>query len=133
MSAWVQLGVAPAAWATYLVLLLARADGQPLATTPYADLVLWTLGGAGAATLVTAALLRRRQDPADTRDREIDGRAEAIGNALVVIGALAALGLALADVPTFWIANTLYLAFVLAAVLGALARIGLYRGGVPGW
>lgn len=133
-NAWIQLVVVPATWIAYAVALAVRADGGALSAAPYVDLVLWTIGG-GLAVAVTAALLVRgrvREKP-DTRDREIEGRANAVGGSLVVIGALTALGLALADVPSFWIANTLYLTFVLAGVLGAMAQIGLYRVGVPQW
>jgi hypothetical protein len=38
--------------------------------------------------------------------------------------------MALAEVDHFWIANALYLAFVLGAVSGAVARIWAYRRGV---
>ncbi|WP_277208063.1 hypothetical protein [Isoptericola croceus] len=133
-TAAVLLGVAPAAWITYLALLVMRADGAPLSTTGYVDLVLWTIGGGIVVAVATTLVVHTRdRQAADARDREIEGRADAMGNAIVVLGALVALALALADTPSFWIANALYLTFVLAGVLSAAARLGFYRVGVPGW
>ena len=37
-------------------------------------------------------------------------------------------GLAMLRVDTFWIANAIYLCFVLSALLGSIAKIGFYRG-----
>ena len=37
------------------------------------------------------------------------------------------------EVDWFWIANALYLGFVLSALLGSVTKIGLYRRGLPPW
>jgi hypothetical protein len=50
-----------------------------------------------------------------------------------VIGAVAGLLLALTEGAYFWIANAIYLGFVLSAVFGSFAKIMLYRKGVPAW
>ena len=52
---------------------------------------------------------------------------------LWTIGGVASLMLAILEVDHFWIANTVYLTFVLSAVLGAVAKIAFYRGGLPTW
>ena len=41
------------------------------------------------------------------------------------------MGLAMLEVAYFWIANAVYLAFFLSAVLGSVARIVAYRRGLP--
>jgi hypothetical protein len=56
-----------------------------------------------------------------------------MGQAFVVIGALGALVLALFDVDGFWIANVIYLCFVLSAILSSIAKIVAYRSGMPRW
>jgi uncharacterized membrane protein len=133
-SAWIMLVLAIASWTTYLVLLIRRADGGSLASTPYEDLVLWTIGGSIVASFVLHAIAQvYTSEKPDQRDREIEGRSDRIGTAFLVVGGLAALALAMTEQPHFWIANALYLAFVLTAVLSSIARIGFYRGGVPGW
>lgn len=44
-------------------------------------------------------------------------------------GAIIAMALAMAEVDYFWIANVVYLAFVLAAVVSSVTRIFAYRRG----
>jgi hypothetical protein len=39
----------------------------------------------------------------------------------------------MAEVPHFWIANAVYLAFTLSAILGSVARIFAYRRGFQPW
>lgn len=69
----------------------------------------------------------------DQRDREIYRFGEYAGQSFVVIGGIAALLMAMAEVPHFWIANVIYLAFVLSAMLGSVAKIVAYRKGFQPW
>jgi hypothetical protein len=41
--------------------------------------------------------------------------------------------MALAEWDWFWIANVIYLCFVLSAVLGSVAKIIMYRKSMPQW
>jgi hypothetical protein len=41
--------------------------------------------------------------------------------------------MALAEWDPFWIANVIYLCFVLSAVLGSVTRVIVYRGSMPQW
>lgn len=65
----------------------------------------------------------------DDRDREIDRIATVRTVLVLVAGALAALGMALAEWPHFWIANVIYLGFVLQAVSSAIVKLVVYRRG----
>ena len=131
--AWIMLVVAVGAYAVYLVVVLGRAGDAPLADVPYVPAMLWTIGGAIAAAIVLdiAAGINTHEDArlADQRDKEIGRFGEYAGQSFVVIGAVAALLLALAEVDHFWIANAIYLAFVLSAVLSSVTRIAGYRWG----
>ena len=69
----------------------------------------------------------------DIRDKEIDRLGERVGSSFVVIGALGALVLAMFDADGFWIANTVYLCFVLSAVVSSITKLVAYRRGVPRW
>lgn len=51
----------------------------------------------------------------------------------MVVGGALAMFLAMFRLDHFWIANTIYLAFTLSAVLGSVARIVGYRRGFPAW
>lgn len=132
--------VATTAYVTYLTLILGGGATLPLAPADYGWHVLWSILGAIVVAVVAeiglAMLDGVRGDKAgrrDERDRRIHQLGEYTGQAFVVIGALAAMILAILEVEGFWIANAVYLAFVLSAVLGSLTKIAFYRGGLPTW
>ena len=135
--AWIRLVVAVIAYAVYVVTVLSRADGGPLPDVPYAAAMLWTIGGAiGAAILAEigmAIVNPRASRVIDVRDKEIGRLGDYTGQAFVIIGAVAAMLMALAEWDGFWIANVIYLFFVLSAVVGDVAKIILYRRSVPEW
>lgn len=131
---WVTGLVAVGGYAVYIALLLARA-GRDLAATPYVDLMLWTIGGAIVAGILGGIVIGigTRNHAKDARDREIYQRGEQVGMSLVVVGALAAIMLSWWEADHFWIANALYLAFVLSGILSFVAKIVMYRRGTPAW
>ncbi|MFJ8041804.1 hypothetical protein ACIRBX_15035 [Kitasatospora sp. NPDC096147] len=135
--AWIAGVVALLGYGGYLVALLVGGDGRSLAERPYAAALLWSIGAAVVVTVllsVAAAAIRPEEGAAkDLRDRQIHRFGEHVGQSFVVIGAVAALLLALAEAAPFWIANAVYLAFVLSAVLGAMAKVAAYRRGLPQW
>jgi hypothetical protein len=135
--AWIMVVVSVCAYAVYLVLILGRAGDVPLAEVSYVAPLLWSIGGAIAAAIVltVAAGIATREGgrQKDERDREINRLGEYIGQSFVVIGAVAALLMSLAELRHFWIANAIYLAFALSAVLGSVAKIFAYRRGFQSW
>lgn len=50
-----------------------------------------------------------------------------------MIGGVVALLMAMAEVQHFWIANVIYLTFVLSAILGSVAKVVAYRRGFQPW
>lgn len=134
-NAWI-LGIAAVvSYAVYLVLVLGRAGGRPLTEVPYVAALLWTVGTSIVATIVLSIVVAivSKDGAKDQRDVEIGRLGEHVGHSFVVIGAVAALLLAMAEAPHFWIANVIYLAFVLSAVLGSITRISAYRRGFQPW
>ncbi|MEV4483772.1 hypothetical protein AB0K04_26715 [Micromonospora coxensis] len=135
--AWIMAVVAVVAYACYVAVVVGRADDVPLADVPYAAALLWTVGGAIVAAIVLHIVVSivspEGANQADQRDREIHRVGEHIGQSFVVVGAVAALGMALARWDHFWIANVVYLGFVLSAVVGSAARIVAYRRGFQTW
>jgi hypothetical protein len=135
--AWIMLVVGGVAYAVYVIALLGRADGRWLADVPYAASLLWTVGAAIVVSIVADIAVGIVRGPAsrakDERDRAIYRLGEASGQAFVVIGAVAAMLMAMAGWDRFWIANVIYLCFVLSAVIGSTARIVVYRRGLPRW
>ncbi|MCI0159016.1 hypothetical protein KNO15_20120 [Leifsonia shinshuensis] len=129
--AWAYLVVAVLGYAVYLILLGVNGPGA------YIPLLIGTVVGAIVANILARIGISianpREADKRDQRDREIKVFGERVGQAFVVIGALAALVLALFEAPWFWIANAVYLAFVLSAVVGSIATLVAYRKGLPAW
>lgn len=137
-SAWLFGTIAVAGYTTYLAILFSIAAGGPLEDAPYEPVLIATVVGAIVAGIVLNIVLGiivgtlggRGAARVDVRDQEISQLGERVGNAPLVLAALGALVLALVDADGFWIANALYLGFVLSAVLGTVARLAVYRGGM---
>jgi hypothetical protein len=136
-NAWIMLCVTVAAYATYITVLLGRVGNGRLAQTPYSRLMLFTILGAIVASIVINILVSivtdRGDSRKDQRDREIYRSAEYIGQAFIVMGGVAALIMAMRRYDYFWIANVLYLGFVLSAVLSSITKVVMYRRGLPSW
>ncbi|TDB81954.1 hypothetical protein [Micromonospora sp. KC721] len=135
--AWIMLVVSVVAYVSYAVVVLGRVDGGPLSAVPYAGALLWTVGGAIVANIAVEIAMGianpRASRVKDVRDKEIGRIGEHVGQSFVVIGAVSAMLMALAEWDWFWIANVVYLCFVLSAVVGALTKVIAYRKGVPQW
>ncbi|PZG41738.1 hypothetical protein C1I98_20875 [Spongiactinospora gelatinilytica] len=65
----------------------------------------------------------------DERDKSIDQYGKRAGYGVLAIGAVAALALTLARFEHFWIANALYLGFVLDGLTTSVVKIVAYRRG----
>ncbi|MFC0435927.1 hypothetical protein [Kutzneria buriramensis] len=134
--AWIMLVVSVAAYAAYAVLVLSRSGPGPLTAAPYAATLLWITGGSIVATIVlniAVSIASPRDSKRDQRDREIGRFGDRIGQSFVVVGGVLAMFLAIFRLDQFWIANAIYLAFTLSAVLGSVARIVGYRRGFQTW
>jgi hypothetical protein len=135
--AWIRLVVAVLGYTTYAVIIMARPGDGSLADAAYAGALLWTVGAAiGASILAEIAMGVAAPDASrvsDQRDREIGRLGDRVGQSFVVIGAVAAMLMAMAGWDNFWIANVIYLCFTLSAVLGGIAKVIAYRKGVPQW
>ncbi|MFC6084707.1 hypothetical protein [Sphaerisporangium aureirubrum] len=139
--AWIRLVVSVVGYAVYVVLVVGRMDGRPVGEVAYAGTLLWTVGGAiGGAILadivvgiVVGIVNPRGSQVTDDRDREIGRLGERVGQSFVVIGAVGGMLMAMAGWERFWIANVIYLCFVLSAVLGGVTKVVVYRRSVPRW
>jgi len=121
------------AYVSYVVVVLGHAAGAPLAEVAYAKTLLWSIGGAIVANIAAAMIFSNGSGKKDQRDREINRFGEYIGSSVLVIGAVSALAMAMLEWPYFWIANVIYLAFVLSALLSSTAKIFAYRKGFHPW
>jgi hypothetical protein len=124
-------------YSVYLAIVLALAGSTPLTEVSYVAPLLWTVGSSIAASIALHAVMGisspRDAGKKDQRDKEIYRFGEYIGQSFVVIGGVAALLMAMAELDHFWIANVIYLTFVLSAILGSVAKIVAYRRGFQPW
>jgi hypothetical protein len=136
-NAWVFGFIAPIGYLVYVVLVLTQPGDRPLEDANYVAPMLGTILGAIVvgilSGIVVGAFSGKDAGKSDQRDKQINRFGEYIGSAFLVIGALGALVLAWFEAPHFWIANALYLAFVLQAILSSIAKLVAYRRGLHAW
>ena len=131
-TVWIRGIVAVVAYAAYLIIVIPQLGGTPLSDVPYVAPFLWSILGGIVASIVLHIVFVRPEKK-DQRDREIYRFGETVGQAFVVIGGVSAMLLALFEFEYFWIANVIYLCFVLSAILSAIAKLVAYRSGMPRW
>jgi hypothetical protein len=135
--AWILGLMAIGTYAVYVTIILRRAQTTPITEVPYASTLLWTVGISIVASIVLHILVTifspEHAEKKDQRDREISRFGEHIGQSFVVIGATGALLMAMAKLEYFWIANVIYLCFVLSAIVSSIAKIAAYRWGFQKW
>jgi len=131
---WVYLVTSAAAYVVYLVIVLGRLAGTPPAHVSYVPALLWTTGASIAASVFGRVLVETARPSesrrADVRDRDIYRSGEYASRWFLVAGAAAALVMAMARWDYFWIANVIYLGFVLWAVGGSALKLVAYRRGL---
>jgi hypothetical protein len=131
---WVYLVTSAGAYGVYLVIVLGRLASAPAAQVPYAAVLLWTAGASILANIVGRVLVEAANPSdsrqSDVRDKEIYRSGEYAGRWFLVAGAAAALVMAMARWDYFWIANVIYLGFVLWAVAGSALKLVAYRRGL---
>ncbi len=131
---WVYLVTSAGAYGVYLAIVLGRLASAPAAQVPYVAVLLWTAGAsilaniAGHVLVETASPSESRRS--DVRDKEIYRSGEYASRWFLVAGAAAALAMAMARWDYFWIANVIYLGFVLWAVAGSALKLVAYRRGL---
>lgn len=110
-----------------------------LATTPVADIdyqvpllavIGLAIGLAIVAAIVIAITAPDEAGKADQRDKDVNRFGEYVAGIVLGVAAVVPFLLAIAEAEHFWIANTLYLAFILSAVAGSAAKIVAYRRGL---
>jgi len=141
---WVNLFVTLGVAATYFVVVLTPLGEVPAAEIAYqrplliavgASIVL-TIAGAILAAIGTAISSELSGqgtvediDRKDERDVEFNRRGDLLGYYVASVGALGVMALTMLESEYFWIANTLYLSFVAAALVSGVVKLVLYHRG----
>ncbi len=131
---WAYLVASAGAYLVYLAIVVPQLFHRPAADVPYLlPLVFTTIGSVVVSTIVRSALEFARPSDigkADVRDRDIRRFGEYASRWFVIGGAAAGLALAVGRADYFWIANVIYLGFVLWAVVASVLRLVAYRRGI---
>jgi len=131
---WVYLVTSAVAYAVYLAIILGRLRNVPVAEVQYVPVLLWTTGASIVASIVGRVVVETASPSdsrrGDVRDRDVSRLGEYASRWFLVAGAAAALVMAMAKVDYFWIANVIYLGFVLWAVAGSALKLVAYRRGL---
>ena len=139
---WVYLVAIVLSFGAYVAVVVGQANGGPLTDVDYIPVMLAAIGMGIALAIVgrivveiaggIAAEMAGRDDShdADVRDRDIGRFGEYFGGTVLGVGMVVPFVLTLAEFDYFWIANAMYLAFVLAAAVGAAVKLVAYRRGI---
>ncbi|HWM32609.1 MAG TPA: hypothetical protein VNR36_00070 [Pseudolysinimonas sp.] len=132
-SAWIMLILAIVVYPVYAGWVLSTLDGAAITDAAYQIPMLATIGGSIVLSILLHMLFAARVGKRDVRERDIHRFGENMGYGFITVGGLAALVLAGFEADTFWIANAVYLCFVLSAIVSSIAKVIAYRTGLPRW
>lgn len=131
---WINLWVILVTYGTYATLFCFQKGDTPLAQVDYVRPMLISMGvgviSAALGAVLNALYARKQGAMQDERDKAIDYYGENIGFTLLMFCMFGGVGMAMAQVPYFWIANGLYLALLVVSGIGSVARIVGYQKGV---
>ncbi|MFV2021648.1 hypothetical protein [Micromonospora sp. LOL_023] len=130
---WAFLVTTLGTYAGYVVAIVRRADSGPLTAAPYVSTMLWALGIAVVAAMVLRIVVEMAVPSEtyqiDVRDKDINRRGDYVSGLVLSVGMVLPLGLTLAELDHFWIANAIYAVFVVSTSIGAIVKIVAYRRG----
>jgi hypothetical protein len=133
-GAWIYFVVTISSYGAYVAVILGRAGGAPLADVAYVRPMLWTIGIAMVASMVGRMVVEMAKPTdshkSDARDKDINRFGEYIGGTTLAVCMSVPLGLAMARAEYFWIANAIYSAFVLWALVSTAVKLIAYRRGL---
>lgn len=141
---WVSAVVSTGVAAVYFAIVLGQVRTVPVAEIGYqwpmliavGALIVLTIVGTIVTAIGTAVFAQIAGngsvddiDLKDERDEHINRRGELVGYYVSSVGALGALALAMLRYDQFWIANALYLTFVVGALVSSAVKLVAYRRG----
>ncbi len=124
-STWILLVLAVVSSATYVI--------WAVTTGEYVLPMIATILGSIVLSILLHIFVAPRIGKLDVRERDIHRFGEYTGLGFITAGALVAMVLALFEFDGFWIANVIYTAFILSAIVSSIAKLVAYRTGLPQW
>ena len=141
---WVFTSVTTVVPAIYFATVLGRLGRVPVAEIAYQKPMLIAIGAAIVLTIIGTILAAigtavtaqvtgvgsvNEVDRKDERDVHIGHRGELVGYYVASAGMVGVLVLTMLRFEYFWIANALYLSFVLASLVSSAVKLVAYRRG----
>lgn len=131
---WIYAFIAVVLPAVYFAAVLGQLRHTAAAAIEYQAPLIAAIGGAIvlsiAAHIVVAMASPDDAGKRDQRDKDINRFGEYVGGIVLGVAAIVPFVLTLVEVDHFWIANTIYLAFIMSAVSGSVVKIVAYRRGL---
>ena len=131
-STWIVAAATVFIFGWYTIKILGDAATNAVSEIQYKDLLVVMVGVFIALIIVAEivlAILTRKLDHSDERDRKIDRFGEYIGGYVLGTGLLVVLALAMAETEYFWIAHAALGVLVVAELVTATTKIIVYRRG----
>lgn len=127
-------GILLTVFGAYFALVLGYVASSPARDIAYKGLMVPVVIAlvilAAVAHIVIAVIAPADADAHDERDRQIGLRGQRIAGYVLAVGTVAGLTLAMVEAETFWIAQALLGALVLAELTEGVTKLVLYRRGV---
>jgi MFS family permease len=140
---WVNVVVTALVAGVYFALMLGQVGDVPASEIAYRRPMLVAVGVSIVLTIVGSILMgigtgismelsgrsAADMDRKDERDRDISRRGDVVGFYIVSAGAVGVIALTMLEYDYFWIANALYLSFVVATLVSSVVKLVAYRRG----
>ena len=132
-GAWVYAATVLALPVIYFATILGQLQTTAVTEIDYQGRLLAAVGATIALTIVAMIGIGiaspEEAGKSDQRDKEINRLGEYVGGATLGVGMIVPFGFALAEVAHFWIANAMFLVFVVAGLVGTIVKLIAYRRG----
>lgn len=132
-NAWIYGLIAAVIPVVYLVTIFGQTRNTSASAIQYQQPLLTAIGGAIVLSIVLNILVAvaspKEAGKKDQRDKEINRYGQHVAGIVLAVGMLVPFGLAMTGADHFWTSNTMYLSFVLSALLGTAVKLLAYRRG----
>ncbi len=131
-NTWTYLVLAVVIPAIYFATILGQVPSTPVGEIDFIVPMITAIGLAIVISIVgsIAVSIVSRSYVTDERDKHVNRRGDSVGFAVLGALVIGPLALAMLEVAPFWIANSIYLAEVLAAIVASIVKLVAYRKGV---
>lgn len=126
-NTWVYAGLAVIIPIVYAVIVFSQLATVPASEVAYVVPLISAIGAAIVLAIVGSIAIGANRR--DERDAHITRRGELVGYYVLSAGIIGVLALVVTGQPSFWIANSIYAAFVVSAIASSAVKLVAYRRG----